>query len=65
MTSFSERLRVRMTHLRSLVTRPLTLGIRGVVVDEKERISLCDKAMCRAGISLEEGSRSARPSRRR
>jgi ADP-ribose pyrophosphatase YjhB (NUDIX family) len=40
MTTLSERLRVRFTHLRSLVTRPLTLGVRGVVIDEQERVLL-------------------------
>jgi len=36
MTSFAERLK----RLRVLISRPLTLGVRGVVIDEKERILL-------------------------
>src|SRR5208337_2016224 len=40
MSSFLERLRARLAHLRTLMRRPVTLGVRAVVIDEQERILL-------------------------
>jgi ADP-ribose pyrophosphatase YjhB (NUDIX family) len=40
MTSFRTRVRARIAHLSFLVTRPMTLGVRGVVIDADERVLL-------------------------
>jgi ADP-ribose pyrophosphatase YjhB (NUDIX family) len=38
--SIQERLRSRLFHLTFLLTRPMTLGVRGVVLDREERVLL-------------------------
>jgi 8-oxo-dGTP pyrophosphatase MutT (NUDIX family) len=40
MTLFRTRLRSRIAHLGFLMTRPMTLGVRGVVIDGDERVLL-------------------------
>jgi ADP-ribose pyrophosphatase YjhB (NUDIX family) len=40
MGSFWTRLRARAAHLVFLATRPMTLGVRGVVIDERDRVLL-------------------------
>jgi 8-oxo-dGTP pyrophosphatase MutT (NUDIX family) len=40
MTMFRTRLRSRIAHLGFLMTRPMTLGVRGVVIDGDERVLL-------------------------
>jgi ADP-ribose pyrophosphatase YjhB (NUDIX family) len=37
---FSERMRSRLAHLRFLATRPMTLGVRGIVIERDERVLL-------------------------
>jgi ADP-ribose pyrophosphatase YjhB (NUDIX family) len=40
MATFRTRLRSRAAHLLFLMTRPMTLGVRGVVIDRDERVLL-------------------------
>jgi ADP-ribose pyrophosphatase YjhB (NUDIX family) len=40
MASFRTRFRARAAHLIFLATRPMTLGVRGVVIDERDRVLL-------------------------
>jgi ADP-ribose pyrophosphatase YjhB (NUDIX family) len=40
MTLFRTRFRSRIAHLGFLMTRPMTLGVRGVVIDGDERVLL-------------------------
>ncbi len=40
MTPLRTRLRARIAHLGFLLTRPMTLGVRGVVIDDQERVLL-------------------------
>jgi len=37
---FRERLRLRLLHLSFLFTRPVTLGVRAIVVDDDDRVLL-------------------------
>jgi ADP-ribose pyrophosphatase YjhB (NUDIX family) len=38
--SIGERLKLRVLHLGSLVTRPMSLGVRGIVIDADEEVML-------------------------
>jgi ADP-ribose pyrophosphatase YjhB (NUDIX family) len=40
MASFRTRLRSRAAHLSFLMTRPMTLGVRGIVIDEGDSVLL-------------------------
>ncbi len=40
MSSFATRLRSRIAHLSFLMTRPMTLGVRGVVIDRSDSVLL-------------------------
>jgi hypothetical protein len=61
--SIGERLRLRVLHWGFLVTRPMSLGVRGIVISADDEVLLVRQATFPAGISRRRSGKSERPRR--
>jgi len=58
--TFRERLVLRFFHLFFLATRPMTLGVRAIVIDGQDRVFLVRHTYIPAGTCRAAASRRAR-----